>query len=95
MMASRTADKRIFDACLAGRPDWFEVSGLTGLPPDECLGRAEELGALWLVGIGPERLERARFAVDRGADAYRVAEALGADVHAALVLAGMRAIWRP
>lgn len=75
---------------MEGRPDWFELSGATGLTPDEVMERAVRLGAWWFIAIEPEAIVRGDKAIRASQPPGAVAEAMGSDVHTALILMGLR-----
>lgn len=86
-------DAAIWRACVDGPPDWVELAGEVGTTPDGAMGRAVEIGAWWLRCVGREGLERGFRAMREGRSPDAVAREMGADVHAALVLAGMMATY--
>lgn len=75
---------------MVGRPDWTWLSAQTGRTPDEVRERAVEIGAWWFIGLDPRDIARGDEAVRAGASPEAVADAMGADVHRALVLMGLR-----
>lgn len=83
-------DTSIWRACMAGRPDWVALAGECGTTPDGARERAVELGAWWFIALDPAQIARGDKAVRAGLPPGRVAEAMGTDVHRALVLMGLR-----
>lgn len=83
-------DSAIWRACMEGRPDWFALSGECGMSPMEAMNRSVELGAWWFIRHDPDSIVRGDKAVRAGLPPGRVAEAMGSDVHTALILMGLR-----
>lgn len=75
---------------MEGRPDWYGLSGETGLSPDDVMERAVRLGAWWFIALEPEAIVRGDKAIRAGLPPGMVAEAMGSDVHTALILMGLR-----
>lgn len=83
-------DAAIWRACMEGRPDWYALAGATGRTPDGVRERAVELGAWWLIALDPKAIARGDRAARDGATPAAVADAMGSDVHAALIVMGLR-----
>lgn len=75
---------------MEGRPDWYGLAGETGRTPESVRERAVELGAWWFIGLEPAQIVRGDKAIRAGAPPGKVAEAMGSDVHEALILMGLR-----
>lgn len=83
-------DSAIWRACMEGRPDWTHLAGECGRSPDDVRVRAVELGAWWFIRLDPEQIVRGDKAIRAGLPPGMVAEAMGSDVHEALILMGLR-----
>lgn len=83
-------DSAIWRACMEGRPDWYALAGECDMRPDDVRERAIQLGAWWLIRYTPEQIARGDEAVRAGMGPSEVAEAMGSDVHEALILMGFR-----
>ena len=86
-------DSEIWRACMRGHPDWWELSGICGLPVEGVMERAQHLGAWWLLELEPAAIARGDKAVRAGLAPGLVAEAMGGDVHQALILIGLRSVY--
>lgn len=84
-------DSAIWRACMAGRPDWAVLAGECGRRPDDVRVRAVELGAWWFIELEPDAIVRGDKAIRAGLPPGAVADAMGTDIHQALILMGLRA----
>ena len=83
-------DSAIWRACMEGRPDWYALAGECDARPDDVRERAIQLGAWWFIGVDPDRIVRGDKAIRAGSPPGAVADAMGTDVHRALILMGLR-----
>ena len=84
-------DSAIWRACIGGRPDWYGLAGECDARPDDVRERAIQLGAWWFIQLEPADIARGDKAIRAGLPPAKVAEAMGTDVHRALILMGLRA----
>lgn len=85
-----TGDSAIWRACMEGRPDWYALAGECGCGADEVRERAIHLGAWWFIELDPDQVVRGDKAIRAGLPPGAVADAMGTDMHRALVLMGLR-----